>query len=234
MRALFYYTAHRWTGSARAFAVAARGLAAQGEPVTVVCCADTPAEQAFAREGIEVVGAPAWRLRRRRRLAAAQGAARAVRRGRLPPHRARAARRQLGDANGRARRGDPAHPGAARSRRTVVRAARRKDGVGAAALRHRRGSRAHAGRVGGVRRAARRGRRRRWTASAPRRGRASASSMDTQLIVCVTGRRGARARGHRAAHARAARRAASRPAARARGPGCGSRRTCTCTPPRSA
>jgi len=58
VRALFYYTANRWTGSARAFAVAARGLAARGEPVTVACCADTPVEQTFAREGIEVVALP--------------------------------------------------------------------------------------------------------------------------------------------------------------------------------
>ena len=72
MRALFYYTANRWTGSARAFAVAARGLAARGEPVIVACCADTPVEQTFAREGIEVVTLPpggsvagdAWRLRK--------------------------------------------------------------------------------------------------------------------------------------------------------------------------
>jgi hypothetical protein len=72
VRALFYYTAERWTGSARAFAIAARGLAAQGEPVIVACCADTPVEQSFAREGIEVVALPpggsvagdAWRLRK--------------------------------------------------------------------------------------------------------------------------------------------------------------------------
>jgi len=72
VRALFYYTANRWTGSARAFAIAARGLAAQGEPVIVACCADTPVEQSFAREGIEVVALPpggsvagdAWRLRK--------------------------------------------------------------------------------------------------------------------------------------------------------------------------
>jgi hypothetical protein len=72
VRALFYYTANRWTGSARAFAVAARGLAARGEPVTIACCADTPVEQTFAREGIEVVTLPpggsvagdAWRLRK--------------------------------------------------------------------------------------------------------------------------------------------------------------------------
>ena len=55
MRALFYYTAPGWTGSARAFAVAARGLMARGEPVTVVCQADTTAEQGFANEGLDVV-----------------------------------------------------------------------------------------------------------------------------------------------------------------------------------
>jgi hypothetical protein len=58
VRALFYYTAPGWSGSARAFAAAARGLAGRGEPVTVACCADTPAEQSFAREGIEVVALP--------------------------------------------------------------------------------------------------------------------------------------------------------------------------------
>ena len=72
MRALFYYTAPAWSGSARAFAVAARGMAARGEPVTIACCADTAAEQVFAREGLDVVALPpgasaagdAWRLRR--------------------------------------------------------------------------------------------------------------------------------------------------------------------------
>jgi glycosyltransferase involved in cell wall biosynthesis len=72
VRTLFYYTSQTWSGSARAFAVAARGLAARGEPVTVACCADSAAEQAFAREGLEVVALPpggsttgdAWRLRR--------------------------------------------------------------------------------------------------------------------------------------------------------------------------
>jgi glycosyltransferase involved in cell wall biosynthesis len=72
VRTLFYYTAQAWSGSARAFAVAARGLLARGEPVTVVCCEDSVAEQAFAREGLEVIAVPpggsatgdAWRLRR--------------------------------------------------------------------------------------------------------------------------------------------------------------------------
>lgn len=72
MRTLFYYTAQTWSGSARAFAVAARGLMARGEPVVIACCADTPVEQSFARDGLEVVALPpggsvtgdAWRLRR--------------------------------------------------------------------------------------------------------------------------------------------------------------------------
>jgi hypothetical protein len=72
VRTLFYYTSQHWSGSARAFAVAARGLVARGEPVTVVCCVDSAAEQGFAREGLEVVALPpggsttgdAWRLRR--------------------------------------------------------------------------------------------------------------------------------------------------------------------------
>jgi glycosyltransferase involved in cell wall biosynthesis len=58
MRTLFYHTASGWSGSSRALAVAARGLAARGEPVTVVCKEDTPAEQAFANEGLDVVPLP--------------------------------------------------------------------------------------------------------------------------------------------------------------------------------
>lgn len=58
MRTLFYHTAKGWSGSSRAFAVAARGLAARGEPVTVVCREDTPAEQAFAGEGLDVISVP--------------------------------------------------------------------------------------------------------------------------------------------------------------------------------
>jgi glycosyltransferase involved in cell wall biosynthesis len=58
MRTLFYHANAAWSGSSRAFAVAARGLAARGEPVTVVCQSDTPAEQAFAREGLDVVPVP--------------------------------------------------------------------------------------------------------------------------------------------------------------------------------
>lgn len=71
MRSLFYYSGRGWTGEARAFAVAARGLAARGEPVTVVCPPDGDAELGFAREELDVVTLPvtdsvtrdAWRLR---------------------------------------------------------------------------------------------------------------------------------------------------------------------------
>lgn len=71
MRTLFYHSAPTWTGSSRAFAVAARGLAARGEAVTVAVPIDSPVEQAFSREGLDVVTMPAttsvsrdaWRLR---------------------------------------------------------------------------------------------------------------------------------------------------------------------------
>jgi glycosyltransferase involved in cell wall biosynthesis len=71
MRSLFYYSGRGWTGEARAFAIAARGLAARGEPVTVVCRPDGDAELGFAHEELDVVTIPvtdsvtrdAWRLR---------------------------------------------------------------------------------------------------------------------------------------------------------------------------
>lgn len=71
MRVAFYHASGEWSGAARAFAVGARGLAAQGSTVTVVCRADSPAEQSFASLGIDVepiaisdsVSRDAWRLR---------------------------------------------------------------------------------------------------------------------------------------------------------------------------
>jgi len=71
MRSLFYYSGRGWTGEARAFAIAARGLAARGEPVTVVCRPDGDAELGFAHEELDVVTLPvtdsvsrdAWLLR---------------------------------------------------------------------------------------------------------------------------------------------------------------------------
>ena len=58
MRSLVDYTAQGWSGSARTFAAAARGLAARGEPGTVACCADSAAEPSFARAGFAVVTLP--------------------------------------------------------------------------------------------------------------------------------------------------------------------------------
>jgi hypothetical protein len=71
MRVLFYHSARDWSGSSRAFAAAAQGLAARGASVTVVCRADTSAEQAFLGDGLDVVplvmsdsvSRDAWRLR---------------------------------------------------------------------------------------------------------------------------------------------------------------------------
>ncbi len=71
MRTLFYHTASHWSGASRAFAVAARGLTAQGAQVTVVCRAGGGPEQGFVAEGLDVVavqssgsvGPDAWRLR---------------------------------------------------------------------------------------------------------------------------------------------------------------------------
>ena len=71
MRVVFYHTAREWSGCSRAFAVAAQGLTAKGATVTVVCRADSTAEQAFASQGLDVVPLPitdsvsrdAWRLR---------------------------------------------------------------------------------------------------------------------------------------------------------------------------
>src|SRR5258708_17258252 len=71
MRTLFYLTSEHWSGSAHAFAIAARGIAATGEPVTVACRAGSSAEHAFVGEGLDVIALPtsgsvgpdAWRLR---------------------------------------------------------------------------------------------------------------------------------------------------------------------------
>ncbi|MEP6733611.1 MAG: glycosyltransferase family 4 protein [bacterium] len=71
MRTVFYHTASHWSGTSRAVAVAARGLAAQGAAVTVVCRAGSSPEEGFRSEGLDVVAVPptgsigpdAWRLR---------------------------------------------------------------------------------------------------------------------------------------------------------------------------
>ncbi|NUQ22217.1 MAG: glycosyltransferase family 4 protein [Gemmatimonadaceae bacterium] len=55
MRALFLIEDSLWSGSARVFAAAARGLAARGYQVTAVCQPETAVEQRFASLGIDVV-----------------------------------------------------------------------------------------------------------------------------------------------------------------------------------
>ena len=55
MRALFLTEDAAWSGSARVFAAAARGLAARGYQVTAVCKPETAVEQRFASLGIDVV-----------------------------------------------------------------------------------------------------------------------------------------------------------------------------------
>ena len=72
MRALFLYTGTHWCGSARAFAVAARGIVARGGQAVAVCSAGTSVVQGFSDHGIDVVTLPvrrsltgdSWRVRR--------------------------------------------------------------------------------------------------------------------------------------------------------------------------
>ncbi len=72
MRVLFYYSAPQWTGSARAFAAAARGLGDRGYQVTFVCPGSSAVEVRAAAEGCDVIPlAPggslpvrSWRLQR--------------------------------------------------------------------------------------------------------------------------------------------------------------------------
>jgi Glycosyltransferase len=60
-----------WSGSSRAFAVAARGLVARGDAVTVVCREGSTAQAGYGQDGIDVQPLPlgasvtrdAWRLR---------------------------------------------------------------------------------------------------------------------------------------------------------------------------
>ena len=55
MRLLFLHTGNDWAGTARAFAVAARGLAARGHQVNFACLAGTVVEERLAREQLVVV-----------------------------------------------------------------------------------------------------------------------------------------------------------------------------------
>ena len=70
MRLLFVHTGGDWAGTARAFAVAARGLAARGHEVGYACVAGTTVERRTTGEQLDVIPlAPgsgardAWRLR---------------------------------------------------------------------------------------------------------------------------------------------------------------------------
>lgn len=55
MRLLFYYSARAWSGEARAFAAAARGLHARGHQITYVCSPEGAVEQKVASAGHDVV-----------------------------------------------------------------------------------------------------------------------------------------------------------------------------------
>ena len=71
MRTLFLDSSRHWSGSARAFAAAARGFVARGDEVTVGCREGGTAQAGFAQDGLDVVTLPfgssvtrdAWRLR---------------------------------------------------------------------------------------------------------------------------------------------------------------------------
>ena len=55
MRLLFYHSARSWSGEARAFAAAARGLHARGHQITYVCAPESAVEQKVAVAGYDVV-----------------------------------------------------------------------------------------------------------------------------------------------------------------------------------
>ncbi|MDQ3697223.1 MAG: glycosyltransferase family 4 protein [Gemmatimonadota bacterium] len=71
MRVLFLHSGRAWSGSARVFASASRGLAARGHQVTFVCSPDSPVEQRLDYAAYEVLpidlgvpwGIAAWHLR---------------------------------------------------------------------------------------------------------------------------------------------------------------------------
>jgi len=72
VRVLFYYSAREWTGSARVFIAAGRGLAARGYQVTFVCPGGGSVEARAAAEGCDVIALEprgslllrSWRLQR--------------------------------------------------------------------------------------------------------------------------------------------------------------------------
>ena len=70
MRVLFYHSAPGWTGSARAFAAAAAGLAERGYQVTYSCPPDSETEERLAQMGrfetIPVEAGGSWPAEARR------------------------------------------------------------------------------------------------------------------------------------------------------------------------
>jgi glycosyltransferase involved in cell wall biosynthesis len=72
VRLLFYHSARPWSGEARAFAAAARGLQGRGHQITYVCAPESAVEQKVAASGHDIVplrsdgwwGLSALRLRR--------------------------------------------------------------------------------------------------------------------------------------------------------------------------
>jgi glycosyltransferase involved in cell wall biosynthesis len=71
VRLLFLHTGNDWAGTARAFAVAARGLAARGHETAFACVAGSVVEARATREQLDLIPLPpgnpgardAWRLR---------------------------------------------------------------------------------------------------------------------------------------------------------------------------
>ena len=55
MRAFFYYSDRAWSGRARAFAAAARGLARRGYQVTYICQPESAVEQRLSPSGYDIV-----------------------------------------------------------------------------------------------------------------------------------------------------------------------------------
>lgn len=62
MHSLFVYTAHDWSGTARAFVAAARGLARRGHTVTVVVPPDSTVEQVASQEAVVLGRAPLYEV----------------------------------------------------------------------------------------------------------------------------------------------------------------------------
>lgn len=72
MRVLFYLGDKQWSGAARAVLIAAKGLAARGQPITVACCGDGRLDTSARDAGLDTIpingasfaGGGAWDLRK--------------------------------------------------------------------------------------------------------------------------------------------------------------------------